>query len=164
MVTSHKGHGTKSTGLAFENKSIFAERNRKKKIISYIQVNLLCTYLKRRLESLLCLLAGPQQHWCLISPFAPSLLLSQRVPVDRAYGYTLGNHIKPDSAKISTAKRCFKVLPFKCNFPRQPCLLAARLPAAHGLQMELLTKQFSAAERGAHRAAFAPPAALCCCH
>lgn len=137
--------------VAFANKSIFTER-KGKKIISKIQVNLLCTYLNSWLESLLCLIAGLQQQWWLVSPFVPSLLLSQRVSIDRTYGYTLRNHTKPDSAKISTAKRCFKVLPFKSNFNRQLCTVStsqdgsAQHSAAHGLQMELLTKQFNSLE------------------
>lgn len=157
-VTSHKGHGTKSLGLAFANKSVFAERNREKKLISNIQVNLLCTYLKSWLQSLLCLLAGPQQHWRLVSPFALSLLLSQWVPVDRAYGYTLRNHIKPDSAKISTAKRCFEVLPFKSNFPRQLCFAGRAAPgcprAADGAVDKTVQRAGEARGwRGAHGAA-----------
>lgn len=109
-------------------------------------------YLNSWLESLLCLIAGLQQQWSLVSPFSPSLLLSQCISVDRAYGYTFRNHIKPASAKIPTAKRCFKVLPFKSNFNRQLCSASTsqdgsvQLSAAHGLQMELLTKQFNSLE------------------
>lgn len=77
---------------------------------------MLCIYLNSWLKSLLCLIAGLQQ-WVLL-PF-PSFPLSQWIPIDRAYSYPLRDHIKPDTAKKLTSKRCLRVLLFKSNFNRQ---------------------------------------------
>lgn len=87
-----------------------------KPIFSRKKINLLCTYLNSWLKSLLCLIADLQQK---LLPLFPSLPVSRWIPIDRAYSYSLRNHIKLDIAKKLASKRCLRVLSFKSNFNRQ---------------------------------------------